>query len=270
MNKHIKLSFLVCVGAVALATAARAQSTLSASYSFEGANWGSSDWSMVGNAFYANDGVLAPPTRLRLTSNNLGQNGASWLNTTAVIPTTDWTWSIRAQNTFGGSDGWADETSMILQTSGTSANVGTGGFNGGGLGTYVAIVLDNYTNATGYGQVQLYTSSGGLIGSFAVGNYLDRGDYFNVSATYTAATDNLFVDFKSDQSSDITDNFTVDLATLFASDDYATLGFGGSTGANASNHDIVDTSFTMEVPEPGSLALVGLGGLSLLLFRRRN
>jgi len=78
------------------------------------------------------------------------------------------------------------------------------------------------------------------------------------------------VDFKSDQSSDITDNFTVDLATLFSADDYATLGFGGSTGADGSNHDIMDTSFTMEVPEPGFMAFAGLGGLSLLLFRRRN
>jgi len=177
MNKRIKLSLLVCVGAFALAIAARAQSTLSASYSFEGANWGSSDWSMVGNALYVNDGGLTPPTRLRLTSNNLNQNGAAWLNTTAVIPTTDWTWSIRAENSYPSPGGYADETSMILQTSGTSANVGTGAFNGSGFGTYVAIVLDNYTNATGYGQVEVVTSSGGVIGSFPVGNYLDRGDY---------------------------------------------------------------------------------------------
>jgi hypothetical protein len=98
---------------------------------------------------------------------------------------------------------------------------------------------------------------------------LDRDDYFDVTATYTAATDNLLVDFKSDAGSDITDNFNVDLAALFGSE-YAILGFGGSTGANGSNHDIMDTSFTIEVPEPGSLAIVGLGGLSLLLFRRRN
>jgi hypothetical protein len=157
---------------------------------------------------------------------------------------------------------------MILQTAGTSANVGAGGFNGSGLGTYVAIVLNDYS-ANPNGLLQVYTSSGGLIGSFAVGNYLYRDDYFNVTATYTAATDNLFVDFKSDAGSDITGNFTVDLAALFGSD-YATLGFGGSTGANGNNHDIMSTGFTMAVPEPGSMAIAGLGGLSLLLFRRRN
>jgi hypothetical protein len=227
---------------------------------------------MVGNALYANDSGLGGlgfnPQRLRLTSNNLGENGAAWLNTTTVIPTTDWTWSMRGQNTFPNGSWYADETSMILQTAGTSANVGAGGFNGSGLGTYVAIVLNDYS-ANPNGLLQVYTSSGGLIGSFAVGNYLYRDDYFNVTATYTAATDNLFVDFKSDAGSDITGNFTVDLAALFGSD-YATLGFGGSTGANGNNHDIMSTGFTMAVPEPGSMAIAGLGGLSLLLFRRRN
>jgi hypothetical protein len=268
--KWIKPSVLVCVGVFALATAARAQSTLSASYSFEGGDWGSSDWSMVGNALYANDGALTPAHRLRLTSNNFYQNGAAWLNTTAVNPTTDWTWTMRGENSFpNGGSIWADETSMILQTAGASANVGTGAFDGSGLGTYVAVVLDNFSSLPN-NLVEVYTSSGGLIGSFSVGSYLDRGDYYNCTATYTAATDNLYVDFKSDAGSDITDNFTVDLAALFASDDYATLGFGGSTGADGSNHDIVDTSFTMDVPEPGTLALASLGGLGLLLFRRRK
>ena len=45
-------------------------------------------------------------------------------------------------------------------------------------------------------------------------------------------------------------------------------------GANVGGQPIVIanglTLFEVPVPEPATFALVGLGGLSLLLFRRRN
>ena len=234
-------------------------------YSFEGAEWGSPDWTGAGNASWANDGGVSPPKRLRMTNAAGGQNGAAWLNAEQLSPGQDWNTAMRCQITYRGGGG-ADGMGFIWQTDGLGANPS---FEGGGLsGAFLAISMDSWQNSGEiWGNALEVHSSAGQIGALDIGDALERDDFFNVFASYDDDTKNLSVTFDSDALSPVVGNWNVDLTTLFGPGARAHVGFAGSTGGANENHDILGMNITA-VPEPVSLALLAIGALPVLRRRR--
>ncbi len=234
-------------------------------YWFEGLEWGSPDWTMVGNAFYADDGALTPSKRLRLTSAGNGQVGASWLNADLLSPGQDWNVFMRGQVTYRGGGG-ADGMGFIWQTDGLGANPG---FEGGGLsGAFLAFSLDSWQNAgEAFGNALEIHSSGGQIAALDIGDALERDDFFNLTVNYDDPTNTLSVTFDSDALAPVTGSWNVDLTALFGPGARAYVGFAGNTGGANENHDVLQT-FITAVPEPASLALLAAGVLPVLRRRR--
>jgi len=251
------------------------QAAVNQTWVFEGAQWGSPDWTMAGSAGYAYDTGLLPanPSRLRLTSNQLGQAGAAWLNTTQVAPAENWTVNLRGEFTLpqnGGADGMA----VVFQTQGLGVLPTYPDLSSGlsTLPTYLAINLDSYRNADheAVNNALEVLSNTGEIGWLNLGDALEIPDYFNLSTSYDSATHTLSVTFDSDVRDPVTGSWNVDLGgtNLFSgANSLATVGFVGATGAAGENHDIMSTTI-IGVPEPGSLSLAAIGGLALI-YRRK-
>jgi len=284
--------FAVAVlGAIALhgLAATSAQGTV-LSYSFEGADSGTPDFTTVGDASFASDGALTPTDRLRLTSSGPSQTGSAWLNTMLLDPTANWSATYRSQITFrsgivdeAGRIG-GDEFGLFLQTEGT-ANEGST------TGPFLSINFDTFQNS-GEGSensVEVFTSAGQAPGvvdvppMFLLDPIGERDAFFNINVSYDSTLTQLTVEIVGDPaglftSVDLTysNTFNIDLGAEFGSS-LAFVGFTGRTGASFQNQDVLsfglDGTITV-VPEPSTLALAGFGiagaGLVALRRRRRN
>ena len=276
MMKTIRARLMMMPVASLVITTGGLQAAVNQTWVFEGGQWGSSDFTMAGNAGYAYDTGLLPanPNRLRLTSNQLGQAGGAWLNTTQVAPAENWTVNLRGEFTLpqtGGADGMA----VVFQTQGLGVMPTYPDLSSGlsTLPTYLAINLDSFRNTDheSVNNALEVLSNTGEIGWLDLGDALEISDYFNLSTSYDSATHTLSVTFDSDARAPVTGSWIVDLggANRFnGANSLATVGFVGATGASAENHDIMSTTI-VGVPEPGSLSLVAMGGLALL-YRRKT
>ena len=241
------------------AVGSRAASVVNNTWTFEGADWGSSDWSLVGNASWANE-AHPVPHRMRMTDNGSGEVGSSWLNTATVDATASWSFSMRGQfmSPIGGG---ADAMSVGFQSSGLTQN----GF--WGATHSLQITLDSYQNAGDpyASTLKVSTSGGGVIGTLDLVGALESTYYFNMWASYDANTHKIDVTFKNDLADAVNGSWTVDLSNEFSTDAY--YGFSGWTGAASEKHDVLSTTLNA-VPEPSTFALLvaGVGGV---LLRRR-
>jgi len=274
--KTIQAKQMIMPVASLMLTTGGLQAVINQSWTFEGAQWGSTDWTMAGSAGYAHDTGLLPdnPNRLRLTSNQYSQRGSTWLNTAQIAPADDWQISWRGQFSLPQNSG-ADGMALVFQTQGTGV-LSTYPDLSTGLDTlshYFAINLDSYQNTDHEAvnnAMEILTNTGEP-GWLNLGDALEIRDYFNVAVSYASATHLLSVTFDSDARDPVTGSWTVDLgaSNMFSgANSLAYVGFVSATGSAGENHDIMSASIN-GVPEAGSLSLAAIGGLALL-YRRRT
>ena len=146
----LRLQFAGLALASLLALAPTQAGAISFLYDFTGPHWLSPDFVGVGSAFWANDGALTPPTRLRLTCACGGQVGNAWLATDEVDAGQAWSAEFTWQITFEGGGG-ADGLGFHLQETGTGANTF---FNGAGLtaNSFLSVGIDTWNNGGGAGD----------------------------------------------------------------------------------------------------------------------
>jgi len=219
--------------------------------------------SYVGNA-------TQPGPWARLTQNTTGQRGAIW-NTTAYSFTS---FSVQFDFIIGPSLGQGADglTFTVLDAGSHNPNTALGGGGGGlgylGLGNSFAVELDTWNNGAidGNNANHVGVNQNGSINSVARANLPFALETSNFNNWLTA---NITMD--SSGMLDVFINGTLYLShnlSGFSNDAY--FGFTSATGAAIDEHYIDNWNMRIEVPEPGTLALFGIGLAGLGLASRRK
>ncbi len=220
---------------------------------------------------------------LRLT-NNTSQAGSAF-STTAISLDQNASFSTSFQFHFTDQqNGGADGIVFVVQTVSNTAGGSGGGIGYAGLTNSVGIEFDNWNNGGGDGHSDNHVgiNLGGSVSSVALntspGFTLDSGDLITAWVDYDGTTDTLEVRANTTGTRPTTAllSYNVDLVAELGSTD-AFVGFTSGTGSAGADHDIVSWQFNSEfnpidtigVPEPGMLAIFGIGLLGLGLMRRR-
>jgi hypothetical protein len=264
--------------AVAVVTVDQPPFAMAYAFDQAAAGWNSNAWHLTGNAAWATDNgnYSAMPKRMRLTSNAQNQKGSAWCAAATVNPVQSWTfsWSMQLGN-YNGSP--ADGLGFYLQTDGTNNVVGQGG---GITNRYLGVFFDTYQNAgdpsaqtlkvfygTGANQTNftIIDEAAAFGGSnYAFGGSLScplgaGGVPFNASASYLAASNRLTVTLANDSlasgttgstNNPLVFNYNLDLAAVFGTTNGVRIGFGGTTGGAAENHDVLAFSGRFYGAEP--------------------
>lgn len=269
MMMDLRSKFIAAVMGGCFLLAASPAAAITYGYDFTAADHNTSDLTLVGNAAWAIDGGLAPPNRLRLTSNGGGQVGNAWVNTGSVNAGQAWNANFMWQITFGNGGG-ADGLGFHLQEDGLGANTY---FNGAGLSNpRFTVGIDTFDNAEGsnfHVEVhldgsQIYANNLSVIPG--MGNSFD--DFYQVFMAYDGANNFALnvVNTNGGASTGIV-NVLADLSSL----DDATLGFSANTGGAGENHDILNFNGAFAaVPEPGTGLLLSIGLVGMAARRNRR
>lgn len=234
---------------------------------------------------------------LRLTPSITGQSG-SVFSTAAVSLASDASFSSAFRFQITNSGGICDEDGcgadglvFAVQTVSNTAGGAGGGIGYMGLDRSVGIEFDTWNNGgwDNYNGNHVGIDLNGNIDSVAQanlstagGNRLNNGAVWSAWVDYNGVSDALEVRLAQGAAAlrplDALLAYTVDLTGVLQTTD-AFVGFTSGTGSAYGNHDILAWQFNSsydpiddigDVPEPGTLALVGLGLSGLLLRRRRQ
>jgi hypothetical protein len=239
------------------------------SWTFEDAEWGSPDWTLVGQSSWVDDPTAQPANatnRLRLTTNASSQVGNAWLNTTTLNAAENWSLLMRGQVWASAALG-GDMMGMGLQTDGTSLN---GGFNAthcvfAYLDSYQNLPTDPYANSL---KIVRGAGGGTLIGQLDLGTSLEEQYYFNLSLSYNSLSTEISATFDSDEHDAVSGTWDVDLSSEFGST-AATAGFTAWTGADYQKQDVMSATI-QGVPEPSTYALLLLAAVGFAGWCKRR
>ncbi len=211
---------------------------------------------------------------LRLT-NNLGQSGSAFsTNTISLDLNASFSTAFQFHFTDQQNTG-ADGIVFVVQTVSNTSGGGGGGIGYKGLSNSVGIEFDNWNNGSidGYSANHVGIDINGDMNSVARNTTIPSLDgpnsIFTAWVDYNGVTDLLEVRTNTTGIRPLTPllTYTVDLVSVLGQTD-AFVGFTSGTGAAAADHDIVSWQFNSTfdpiiiigtVPEPATLALLGLG-----------
>jgi len=265
----------ISAAALALAWAGAAQG-ITIDHDLSAGDWQSAEWSLTGDAFWADDGALTPSQRLRLQDNGNGLNGTAHWNVTTIDPSQDWTVTFTGENSFPQDEG-ADGMGFHLHHEGIGADLlfdaaSSAPDNTDGSGTQassaLSIVLDTHQNSgETLAQALEVFVNGVQLDNFDIAGV--DAELFDVEVSYDAATTTLGYSIDNTGfggSLDASGSSVVDLGSEVGTDAWVAL--SGTTGGDAENHDVTAFSMTA-VPESGTGALLAAGLAVLAVARRR-
>lgn len=217
----------------------------------------------------------------------VGSQAGSAFSTNTVSLASNASFSTYFQFRFTGpqvSDGFgpgADGLVFVVQT--VSNNVGTGGGGIGyqGIPNSVGIEFDTWNNGgidannSNHVGIDLSGSVSSVVLTPVTEADMNGGDIWNAWVDYDGSALDVRTTRSGVRPTNALLSYSVDLSSVLGSTN-AFVGFTSGTGAAWANHDVL--SWVLEdafnpigtVPEPGSLALVGLGMLAAGWVRRRR
>jgi len=236
---------------------------------------------------------------LRLTPNADGQSGAAYSTTPVTLGASNtFSTQFQFQITSPGGIAPADGITFVL-----SAGSGGLGVSGGGIGyqnvpNSVAIEYDTYPNGSNDAGNSSNHVAIDINGHVADGSGLDdqdpgypygvsscgfgggrgclsNGDVWTTTIGYNGSYLSVSVQDGSNPVDNIINNYAINLSSVLGTSN-AFVGFTSATGEGNENHYILNWQFAdttqlgPKVPEPASLALLGMGFAGVGLIRRRR
>ncbi len=287
-ERHVRIAAVVCAIAIpaAFLIGSAAQASVILSFpSFAGA---------CGTTLTCVGATAESGTRLRVTPATGSQSGAGY-STTAITLGAGATFSTTFQFQFtnpGGIDP-ADGITFVLASNPSGLGDVGGGIGYQGVPNSVAIEFDTFNNggldlssnhvAIDTNGVLTNTASSNPYGvatcEFPGSTYLQtgcmsNGDIWTATIGYNGSVLTATLRDAANPTFTAISSFPINIAGLLGTTT-AFVGFTSGTGAGFENHDILnwqlanDTSLA-PIPEPGSIALLGVGLMSLWSVRRRR